>query len=127
MVVHGITPIFSGALLAVLPVADLFQPIDGFAIFGLLNGDMCHASSGCGAVPLLHAPGLGGNDQRLAQRMGLPGRTSSRLEGYVGARGLQDVVRGKERVNPHGAGALNSPFSRRSRISSGEEPRRMPR
>ena len=78
----------------VLLVADLFHPVDGFAVELFLNGDVRHGRGWRGAVPVLltrrepdhvarpnfldrPAPALcpaatGRHDQGLAQRMGVP-------------------------------------------------------
>src|SRR3954471_10346087 len=87
----------------VLLVADLLHPVDGLAALLFLDRDVGHAGGGRGAVPVLLAgcepdhvarPDLfhryalalrpaaaGGDDQGLAERMGVPGRPRPRLEG----------------------------------------------
>src|SRR5579863_7190992 len=91
---------------AVLLVADLFQPFDGFAVQRFLNGDMGHGRFRRGTMPMLlagwkpdHVPGAdfldrtaqtlrqagtGGDDQGLAERMRMPGRAGTRLESHIG-------------------------------------------
>ena len=41
--------------LAILVVADHFQPVDHFAVERFLNGNMRHGRRGCAAVPMLLA------------------------------------------------------------------------
>ncbi len=87
----------------ILFVADLFQPVDHFAGERLGDGDMRHCRGRRGAVPMFlvgrepdHVAGpdlldraslalrpaaAGGDDQRLAQRVRVPGRAGARLEG----------------------------------------------
>src|SRR2546430_3368847 len=86
----------------VLFVAGLFHPVDRFAVERLLNGDVSHCGGRRGAMPMLFvrrkpdniarpdfldlaAPTLspteaGRDDQRLPERMCMPGRASTRLE-----------------------------------------------
>jgi hypothetical protein len=87
---------------------------------------MRHGRSGCGAVPMFfawrepdhiagmnffHRPAFaldptatGGNDQRLPQRMRVPGGARARLECDARARHPCGRRRLKQRVNPHRAG-----------------------
>src|ERR1700692_369949 len=80
---------------AVLRVADLFHPVDDFAVQRFLNGDMRHRVRRSCAVPVLltgrepddiaspdflsgaafalHPAAAGGHDQRLTQWMRMPG------------------------------------------------------
>jgi hypothetical protein len=86
----------------VLFVADFFHPVNGLAVEAFLNGDVRHGRSGRGAVPVFlprrkpdHVPPMNVLDrptpalnpaearrhvQRLAQRVGVPGGSRSRLE-----------------------------------------------
>lgn len=48
---HGEIPAGSG-LLAVLVVADLFQPVDNLAVERFGDGDVAHPRPGGGAVPI---------------------------------------------------------------------------
>ena len=90
----------------ILFVADLLHPLDGLAVQRFLDGDVTHAGRGGRAVPVLLAgrnqitsPGLisstgppsrctqpkpGGDDQRLPERMGVPGGARARLESDAG-------------------------------------------
>src|SRR2546423_10124185 len=92
-----------GRPVAVLLVADSFQPIDVLAVDLLLDRDVRHRRSRRGSVPVLHAgwdaddvalphllngtsPTLNPtsaccHDQHLAEWMGVPGRACSGLEG----------------------------------------------
>src|SRR5208283_2924289 len=87
----------------VLFVRHLLQPVDRLALLRLLDGDMRHGGRGRGAVPVLlarrepddvaradlldrAAPALGAaeprrHDQRLAERVGVPGGARAWLEG----------------------------------------------
>src|SRR5437667_11809288 len=78
----------------ILFVADLFHPINRFAIELFLNGDVRHGRGGCSAVPMLfargkpddvartnflyrtsptlRAPAASGDNQRLTQRVRVP-------------------------------------------------------
>src|SRR5262245_4785499 len=97
----------AAASLAVLLIADLFQPVHGPALDRFLDGDMRHRRRRRCAVPVLLAgrkpdhvarPDLldraalalrpaaaERDDQGLAERMGMPGGASARLERYAGA------------------------------------------
>jgi len=83
-------------------VADLFHPVNHFAVELFLNGDVRHGRGWRGAVPVflarrepnhvtgpdffnrpapaLHTPAAGGHDQGLPQRMGVPGGPGAGLE-----------------------------------------------
>src|SRR6202051_5371484 len=87
---------------AVLRVADLFHPVDDFAVQRFLNGDMRHCVRRCCAVPVLltgrepddiagpdflsgaafalHPAAAGGYAQRLTQWTRMPGGPDARLE-----------------------------------------------
>src|ERR1700683_245094 len=86
----------------VLFAADLFHPIDGASVQRLLDGDMRHRGRRRRTVPMLltgrkpdniarpdflpraaptlHPSEPGGDNQRLAERMRMPGGAGSRLE-----------------------------------------------
>src|SRR5581483_2156589 len=87
---------------SVLLVGDVLEPVDRLAIELLLHGDVRHGRAGRGAVPVLFAGGKphdvtganlfnrsapaldaaapGGHDQRLAERMSVPGCACAWLE-----------------------------------------------
>src|SRR2546421_12445772 len=87
---------------SVLFVCDMFEPVDRLAIELLLNGDVRHRRGGRRAMPVLFAggkphdvtganlfnrsaPALGAagpgcHDQRLAERMSVPGSACAWLE-----------------------------------------------
>src|SRR5271157_5509602 len=91
----------------VLSVADLLHPVDDLAVQRFLNGDMGHGCGWSGAVPVLlagrepdhvtrpdflhraafalDAAATGRDDQRLTQRMRMPGRAGAGLERDAGA------------------------------------------
>src|SRR5580704_16222883 len=93
--------------IAVLFVADLFHPVDDFAFERFLNRDVRHRRRRRGTVPMLlarrepddvtrpdfldraalplHPADAGGHDQRLAERMAVPGGTRAGLESDAGA------------------------------------------
>lgn len=103
----------------VLPVAHCLEPIDGFAIFRLVNGYMAHRGLCRCAVPVpltgtepddvsgrygfhratftLNPAAAGSDDQRLAKWMRVPVRPRARLESdkrHCGARGLDRFMQG---------------------------------
>ena len=104
-VVHGFMLLLFSV--SVLFVADLFHPVDGFAVELLLNGDVRHRRRGRRPMPMLFArrkpdhvarpnfldrptPSLrpaaaGRHDQGLTERVRMPCRPGSRLEGDAGA------------------------------------------
>jgi hypothetical protein len=87
---------------AVLFVADLFHPVDDLAVELFLNGNMRHGRGRRGTMPMLlawrepdhiagmdllngtalalHPPATGRDNQGLAERMGMPRCSSTRLE-----------------------------------------------
>ena len=91
----------------VLRLRDLFRPSDGFPVFGFSDCDVGHAVGGSSPMPvaclrrdpdnvtrmdfltwtalLLHVADAGGDDQRLPQRMGMPGRARTGFEGHRAA------------------------------------------
>src|SRR5258706_8266442 len=112
----------------VLLVADLLHPLDDLAVEPLLDRDVGHGRGRSRAVPVLlagrepdHVTGSDlldraspplrhaaarHDDQRLPQRMGVPGGSSARLERDAGARGARRVRGLEERVDAHGAGEI---------------------
>ena len=91
---------------ALAPVRDLLHPGDGRTVLPLRNGDMRHRAIGRRAVPVLltrlepddvagsnlldqatfplRAAETGGDKQRLAERVRMPGGARARLEGDSG-------------------------------------------
>ena len=110
----------------VLFVADLFHPVDHFAVELFLNGDVGHRRGWRGAVPMLlagrnpdhvarpdfldrAAPTLrpaatGRHDQGLAERMCVPCRPRAGLEGDAGAERARRSGRIEQRIDAHRAG-----------------------
>ena len=94
--------------LAVLLVADLFHPVHHLTIERLLNGDVRQGGRWRGAVPMLFAgreandvarmdffdwttfalgpTATGGNNEGLAQRMGVPGGPGAGFKRDIGGR-----------------------------------------
>jgi hypothetical protein len=104
----------------------MFHPVDGLAVKPFLNGDVGHGGVGSGAVPMLlsgrepdYVAGVNlfdgatfvlrpsaacGDDEGLAERVGVPCSPRAGLEGDAGA-GDKRRIRGlKEGVNADGAG-----------------------
>src|SRR5579871_837926 len=122
--------------LSVFLIRHFFHPIDDLAVESFLNRDVGHGCRGGGAVPVFlarskpdHIAGAnlfdraagalspaatGGDDQSLAERMGMPCRASTRFEGYAGAGDECGIRRLKQRIDPHRAG---EPFGRSFRGS----------
>ena len=91
----------------ILPVADLFHPVDNLAIELFLNGNVRHGGGRRGPMPVLltrsepdhvtganlldrPSPALGqaaarGDNQGLTKRMSVPCRPRAGLEGYAGS------------------------------------------
>src|SRR5579863_3037131 len=87
----------------ILLVTDMFHPVHGSAVQSLLDGDMTHRRRRRCTVPLLltglepyriartdafdrlavalYSSGAGDDDQRLPQRVRVPGRARPRFEG----------------------------------------------
>src|ERR1700722_21004260 len=116
----------SGALQAVRAgevflVGNMFHPLDELAVESLLDRDVAHRGSRRRAVPVLmprrapnHVPGSdfddrltlalrptasGSDEQRLAQRMGMPGGACARLKGDARARDTGGLRRGVQRID----------------------------
>src|SRR6266567_2172924 len=122
------SPFFGPSFGLVLFVADLFHPVNRLAVEPLLNGDVCHGGGGCGPMPMFllrwepnHVPRtnvLDGatpaldparacrHNQRLAQRVGVPGGPSARLEGDTGAAHACRIRCLEEGVNADRAGKI---------------------
>ena len=112
--------------LAVLFVADFFQPVHRLAVERFLNGDMRHGRRRRGAVPmlfawrdrdhiagmnlvnrtalLLHPSATGGDDQSLTERMGVPCCSGAGFEGDTGAGGASRGAWLEQWINAHCAG-----------------------
>src|SRR5579863_780412 len=110
---------------AVLLVADLLHPIDILAVELFLNRDMAHGRGHARAVPVLFAwrkphdiagtnfldwaalalrpAATGRDDQRLAERVRMPGGASARLEGDQSAGDARGIRRGEQRIDAHRA------------------------
>lgn len=113
-------------LAAVLFLDYVLLPIDDLAVLFFLDGDVCH---GCGrrrTVPVPFVWGkpddiagmdlfdwtafalcpstTGGHNERLTERMCMPGGACARLERHAGAGHERRVRSGKERIDPDGAG-----------------------
>ena len=91
----------------ILLITDVFEPVDGFAVELFLDGDVSHRRRRGGAVPVFFAwrepddvagtdffdgsvPTLGpaaagGDDERLAERVRMPGGAGAWFEGDAGA------------------------------------------
>src|SRR5947208_823735 len=101
---YGLRRTVSGtASLAVLFISNVLHPVDHLTIGRLLDSDVRHGRGRCRPVPVLLArrepddisrmhlldrppltldPAAAGRDEeRLAQRVGMPGRPGPRLEG----------------------------------------------
>src|SRR5690242_12659669 len=122
----------------VLFVRHLLQPIDRAAIKRFGDGDVGHGRGWGRAMPVLVArrapdyiarPDLddrlalalgpsaaGGDDQRLAEWVGMPGAAGAGLEGDVRGPGARRGRRTVERVDPNHAGEVGlRPLLRRLR------------
>src|SRR5690348_6663517 len=110
----------------VLRVADVLHPVDDLAVERFLDGDVGHRRGRRGAVPMavagrtpdrvagadlldravlaLRPAAAGGDDEDLAQRMRVPGRTRARLEGDAGAGGASRFGRGEQWIDAHRTG-----------------------
>jgi hypothetical protein len=64
-----------------------------------------------GTTPALHASDAASDDQRLTERMRVPGGPGARLEGDAGAGGARRIGRLEQRIDAHGAGEpVGRPF-----------------
>src|SRR5439155_21082174 len=110
----------------VLFVGNLLQPLDGLAVELLLDGEVRHRRGRGGAVPVLlagrepdnvagadlldrPAPALAaadaaGHDQRLAERVGVPGGAGAGFEGDAGPGDAGRRGRREQRVDADRAG-----------------------
>src|SRR6266446_5622840 len=130
----SVLPVTVGLL--VLRVAHFFQPVDALAIELLQDRDVRHGRRGGRTMPMLLAgrtrdyitrpdhldrpsPALdqttsGRDDERLAERMGVPGSAGAGLEGDADAETARRLLRLKQRIDPHGAcERLGRPFGGR--------------
>src|SRR5580658_5517578 len=112
----------------------MLEPVYGFAVELFLNGDVRHGRclrcsvpvlfSGFEpedvaradlfdwAAPALRAAAAGCDNERLAERVRMPGCAGSGFEGDAGADYACWVGRGKQRIDPDGAGEpLGRPFA----------------
>src|SRR3954451_25243235 len=126
---------------SVLLVAHLFQPVDVLSIERFLNRDVRHRVCRRGAVPVLQArwkphdvpwshllygsalalnPSLfRDDDQRLAQRMRVPGSPCARFKGDLAGAYPRGSGRLKQRVHPNGPREpVRRAFRRRTRTVS---------
>src|SRR5881275_1888951 len=116
------------ALLPVLVITDLFHPIDVLAVECFGDRDMRHRGNRSGAVPMLLArrkpddvarphfldrcalalnpPETRGDNERLPERMGMPGGARTRLESHVSAGRARRFLRTKQGVDAHRAGEI---------------------
>src|SRR5690349_5280275 len=112
----------------VLLFADLFHPVDGLAVERLGDRDVRHRRGGRGAVPVLLArlephhiarpdrldrsalalypAAAEGDDQRLAERMGVPRRARTGLEGDDRAADTGRLASLERRVDAYRAGEI---------------------
>src|SRR5215204_3281852 len=110
----------------VLVVTDLLHPLDDLAVQRLLDGDMGHRRRCLGAVPVLlagcrpdhvawadlldrtapalHPAATRRDDQRLAERMGVPIAARARLESDGGSRCTRRLARLEQWVDADRAG-----------------------
>src|SRR5438309_801992 len=105
---------------------DVLHPVDDLAVESFLNGDVSHAGDGCGSVPrllsrcerhdiswvnlldgtafALRPSAACGDDEGLAEWVGVPCGAGSGLEGNAGAGYQRGVGCLKEGVDTDGAG-----------------------
>src|SRR5947199_10723431 len=118
----------------VLFIADVLHPLDDFSVERFLNGDMRHRSRRRRAVPMLRVrrkpddvtrpdfldrtalalrpSDARRDDQRLTERMCMPGGARARLERNACATHTRRFGRLEKRVNAHRAGKIFSrPFT----------------
>lgn len=108
----------------------MFHPLSSFAIQPLHNGDVGHGSDWRSAMPvflpwrspdhvsranflnpatpLLNSAVASRDDQRLAQRVGVPGAPGAGLEGYTGCLDARWIGRLDQGVNTHTTGKIPS-------------------
>src|SRR3954470_23929542 len=128
---------------SVLLVGDVFEPIDGLAIDLLLHGDVRHRRGWRRAVPVLFArgephdvaganlfnrsapaldpAGPGCHDQRLTERMGVPGGARGWLKCHRRTRNSGGSGGLNRRIDTDGAGKpVTGSFRRRLRTCSSD-------
>src|SRR3954468_2912356 len=134
---------------SVLLVGDVFKPVHGLAIELLLHRDVRHRRGGRGTVPVFFAgcephdvtwanlfdgsaPALdparpGGHDQRLAERMGVPGGARAGLECHGRTRSSGGSGGLKQRIDTDGGGKpVTGSFRGRLRTCSSDLHRKVP-
>jgi len=104
----------------------VFQPVHGFAVEGFGDGDVGEGGGGSGAVPVffawrepddvagvdgfhgaagaLNAAGTGGDDEGLAEGMGMPGGAGAGFKGDNGTADAGGIAAFEGRVNANDAG-----------------------
>src|SRR3954447_10761634 len=110
----------------VLRIADLLQPVDRATVQLFLNRDVAHRCGGTRTMPMLlarrkpddiarayfldgttvalHSAKARCNNQRLAERMRVPGGACTRLEGNERDAHARGVTRIMQWIDPHGTG-----------------------
>src|ERR1700704_3854532 len=112
-------------LLAILFVTDLFHPVDGLSVEPFLNGDVRHGCRARRAVPMFFARGKPDyvtrsnlldraspslraaaacrDNQRLPERVRVPGRPRTGLECHAGADDARRIGCAEERIDAYRA------------------------
>src|SRR6266404_3813715 len=127
--------------LFVLLVADVFHPLNHFSVQSLLNGDMRHRRRRTCAMPVFFArrkpdhiarsnffdrsafalrpTKARRDDQRLTERMRMPGSAGTRFERDARATNTCRIRRLEQRINAHTAGKpISRSLARRLRSGS---------
>src|SRR6516165_656969 len=133
--------------LVILLIGDLFHPLGVLAVQTFGDRDVRHSRRGSGAVPMLHSRGdpdyvsrpdlldrpsfllnpahTGRDDQGLSERMSVPSRAGSRLEGHIARGNSARGASARERVDAHRAGEeFRLPSAGRLRAGSDDLHRR---
>src|SRR5579871_6562146 len=115
-----------GGYFFVLIVGDFFEPVDGFSVEFFLDGDVGHGGGGGGAVPVFLAGGepddvagaeffdgaavalgpaeAGGDDEGLAEGVGVPVGAGAGFEGDGSGGDAGRILTVEEGVDADGAG-----------------------